>query len=162
MLKALFHFSSRWSLLPELAQRRAFTVLEKFLQYSSSEPVVYGVFVKCVLIQLLSSTGHSMSNTVLINEKEVLSLLRASSSRPPILAAIEVLLLVKCLILYEDNKHALLEQDIAGFLTPFVDDESNLQQQAAELICSLMSASANINSVSMHQESSLLSIQLQG
>ena len=150
MLTTLFHFSSRWSLQPEIVQHGTFTVLQKLLQYTPLESLSK-VFIKCVLIQLLSSTAHSMSNTVQINNEEALSLLIASSSKSPVLATIEVLLLVKCLILYEDNKHVLLEQGIMEYLTPLVDDES-IQQHAAELIYSLMSPSCCAESQAASQE----------
>lgn len=136
MLMSLFQFAPRWSLLPEDVQYNAFDILNNMLQCTPLERLT-GVFVKCILIQLTSSTVRSMSCVVQVSVEETLSLLVARSSKPPVLTAIEVMQLLKCLIMYEENKQVFLEQGIMDLLTSLVEDDST-QQYATELIYSLM------------------------
>ena len=95
-----------------------------------------GVLVKAVAIRLLSSLSQVMNHKVLVSFEEAAFLRSATTSRS--LANTEVLQLLKCLILYEENKKIFLEQDIMEFLSPLID-ESSTQEYAAELLYALMS-----------------------
>ena len=140
MLTTLLQFSSEWPLLSEKFQHATFTILQNILQLTPLDCLT-SIFVKCILIQLITSSQCPMDSKLKLSDEEVVSILDASNSNPPVLTAVAVLRLLKGLILFEENKHILLEQGIFDLLTPLTESDGT-QNYAAELICSLLSPSS--------------------
>lgn len=140
MTNAIFLSSTRCPLQGEQMQSKAVTALQKILQCASKDSLIR-IYAKATLAHLngVSSSPSTCSEPVMwISPSEASCLFSLSGSESSTFSNIEVLILLKCLASFEQNKCVLLEENALDFLAPLVDD-SVTQQLAAELICTLMS-----------------------
>ena len=139
MVTALYKFSSKWPSQPKDTQHVAVHILTKLLQQIPAHPATQ-VLVKAIQIQLLTLVQQPLNDAVVINMEEADSLLSVLSSAFPILSANELVLLLKCLTVCEQNRLILMERGILDSLAALVDDDDGDQESAAQLICALMDA----------------------
>ena len=141
MVTALYKFSSKWPSQPKDTQHVALHILTKLLQQIPAHPATR-VLVKAIQIQLLTLFQQPLSDAVVINMEEADFLLSALSSAFPILSANELVSLLKCLTVCEQNRLMLMERGILDSLAALVndDDDDDGQESAAQLICALMDA----------------------
>lgn len=135
LMQTLLHFSSRWPLQTKEFQHMSLVVIVKLL-HQKLQPFI-GLFVKSVAIKLFSSLSKNMDNKILITSEEAASF-STSLNIFSLISSNEALLLLKYLVMYEKNKEILLQENVMDFLSPLVDKNST-QQNAAELLCTLMS-----------------------
>ena len=140
MVTALYKFSSKWPSQPKDTQHVALHILTKLLQQIPARPATQ-VLVKAIQIQLLTLFQQPLSDAVVINMEEADFLLGTLSSAFPILSTNELVSLLKCLTVCEQNRLMLMERGILDSLAALVnDDDDDGQESAAQLICALMDA----------------------